>query len=298
MKSRSWLFIPALAGLLGSACQSAHTQPAQQPQVIAVPQEEMTRPVGPQTPPAAGDSTPAMKAPTAEIQAGPARLTYSSCNVEGPYIALTFDDGPQPTLTPKLLDILKEKGIKATFFVIGENAAANPEILQREVAEGHEIGNHSWNHQAFTKAKGSGVTMQVEQTNAAVANAIGKKPAIVRPPYGATNTAISKRLNGEYGLKVVMWDVDPLDWKIRNSDHVMSEILKSTKAGSIILSHDIHATTVAAMPATIDALLAKGFKFVTVSELIAMDRPQLAAKPSATPVAAPTAPAKRVRKTH
>jgi peptidoglycan/xylan/chitin deacetylase (PgdA/CDA1 family) len=298
MKSRSWLFIPALAGLLGSACQSAHTQPAQQPQVIAVPQEEMTRPASPQATPAVGDSTPARQTPTAEIQAGPARLSYNSCNVEGPYIALTFDDGPQATLTPKLLDILKEKGVKATFFVIGENAAANPDILQREVAEGHEIGNHSWNHQAFTKAKGSGVTMQVEQTNAAIESAIGKKPVIVRPPYGSTNVAISKRLNGEYGLKVVMWDVDPLDWKIRNSDHVMSEILKSTKAGSIILSHDIHATTVAAMPATIDALLAKGFKFVTVSELIAMDRPQLAAKPSATPVATPTATSKPARKAH
>ncbi|MEI6278633.1 MAG: polysaccharide deacetylase family protein [Verrucomicrobiae bacterium] len=282
MNSRSWLIVPAIAGLLGAACQSARTQPSQQPQVIAVPQEETARPPG-AAGPAVGDSTPAMQAPSAESASGPTRPSYNSCNVEGPYIALTFDDGPHVTLTPKLLDILKEKGVKATFFVLGENVAANPEVVQRAAAEGHEIGNHSWNHQAFTKSKGAGLSMQVEQTNAAIESATGRKPVLVRPPYGSTNAAITKRLNGEYGLKVVMWDVDPLDWKNRNSDHVTSEILKNTKAGSIVLSHDIHPTTVAAMPATIDGLLAKGFQFVTVSELIALDRPQPAAKPPAKP---------------
>jgi len=284
MKTRSWLVVPLIAGLLGAACQSAQTQPAQQPQVIAVPQNEMTQAPGmPATLPAQGDSTPAMQAPPAAT--GPKKLTYNSCNVEGPYIAITFDDGPHATLTPKLLDILKERGVKATFYVIGQNVAANPEVVQRAVAEGHEIGNHSWNHQSFTKGGGSGVAMQVNQTNDAIQSAIGKKPATLRPPYGATTASISKRLNEEFGLKVIMWDVDPLDWKNRNSERVTSEILKNTKPGSIVLAHDIHATTVNAMPATIDGLLAKGFKFVTVSELIAMDRPQLAAKALPSPAA-------------
>jgi len=281
MKTRSWLVIPVVVGLLGAACQSARTQSSPQPQVIAIPQDEMTKPPGTQpSVPAQGDSTPVMKAPPAETGTGPKKLSYNSCNVDGPYIALTFDDGPHATLTPKLLDILKERGIKATFFVIGQNVVANPAILQRAVAEGHEIGNHSWNHQAFTKAGTSGVTMQVTQTNDAIENATGKKPVILRPPYGATNASITKRLNEEYGLKVIMWDVDPLDWKYRNSEKVKSEILKSTKAGSIVLAHDIHASTVNAMPETIDALIAKGFKFVTVSELIAMDRPAPQASPA------------------
>jgi len=275
MKSRTWLVIPVVAGFLAVGCQSAHTQSSQQPQVVVVPPGEPTPSPG-MGAPAAGDSTPAMKAPAPEPVAGPIRLSYNSCNVDGQYIALTFDDGPHATLTPKLLDILKEKGVKATFYVLGQCVVANPEVLQRAAAEGHEIGNHSFDHKAFTKAGGAGVASEVNQTSEAIEKLTGKKPVTVRPPYGSTNSSITKRLNEEFGLKVVMWDVDPLDWKYRNASRVTSEILNNTKAGSIVLAHDIHPTTVAAMPDAIDGLLAKGFKFVTVSELIAMDRPQAA----------------------
>lgn len=286
MKSRTWLVVPVAVALLGAACQSAHTQPSQKPQVIAIPQDEMTSGTNPAGP-AQGDSTPVMQAPAAETATGPKRLSYNSCNVDGQYIALTFDDGPHATLTPKLLDVLKEKGVKVTFFVLGECAAANPAVLQRAAAEGHEIGNHSWDHKLFPKSGGSGVAFEINQTNAAIENATGRKPVLVRPPYGATNATITKRLNEEFGLKVIMWDVDPLDWKNRNSARVKSEILKATKPGSIVLSHDIHPTTVDAMAETIDALKEKGFKFVTVSELIAMDRPLPAATPAPS-TAAPT----------
>lgn len=279
MKTRTSLVVPVIAALLGVACQSAHTQPSKA-QVIPVPQDEAGTAV-----PAQAKSNPVMQAPAPETATGTKRLSYNSCNVDGPYIALTFDDGPHATLTPKLLDILKEKGVKVTFFVLGESVAANPAILQRAAAEGHEIGNHSWDHKALTKGGGAGVASEINQTNTAIENATGKKPTLVRPPYGATNATITKRLNEEFGLKVVMWDVDPLDWKVRNSAHVKAEILKATKPGSIVLSHDIHQTTVEAMAETIDALKEKGFKFVTVSELIAMDRPL----PPATPSPAPTA---------
>jgi len=285
MKTRAWLVVPAVVAVLCAACQFAHTQTSQKPQVIAVPQDSARKATAPSLS-AQGDSTPAMQAPPAGEIAGGKRASYNTCNVEGPYIALTFDDGPHATLTPRLLDILKEKGVKATFFVLGECVVANPAVLQRAASEGHEIGNHSWDHKSFLKGGGSGVASEINQTNAAIENALGKKPVLVRPPYGATNAAITKRLNEEYGLKVVMWDVDPLDWKVRNSAHVKAEILKSTKPGSIVLSHDIHPTTIDAMAETIDALKEKGFKFVTVSELIAMDRPL----PAATP--APVTPAK------
>jgi peptidoglycan/xylan/chitin deacetylase (PgdA/CDA1 family) len=291
MKTRTWLIVPAVAALLVAACQFAHTQPSQKPQVIPVPQDEATGAAG-STQPAQGDSTPAMQAPPPEPATGTKRSSYNSCNVEGQYIALTFDDGPHATLTPKLLDILKEKGVKATFFVLGECAAANPAVLQRTAAEGHEIGNHSWDHKALTKGGGAGVASEINQTNEAIESATGKKPAVVRPPYGATNGAVTKRLNEEFELKVIMWDVDPLDWRVRNAAHVKAEILKSTKAGSIILSHDIHPTTVEAMAETIDALKEKGFQFVTVSELVAMDRPQ----PPATPPPVPAPSAKKKSK--
>ena len=210
------------------------------------------------------------------------KLSYNSCNVEGPYVALTFDDGPSATLTPRLLDILKEKGVKVTFFVLGQCVETSPDVLARAVAEGHEIGNHSYDHKQFTRIGAAGIAAQVDRTNAAIEAAIGKKPAVVRPPYGATNAAINKRLNEEFGLKVIMWDVDPLDWKIRKSDRVTEQILKNTKAGSIVLSHDIHPTTIQSVANTIDGLKAKGFQFVTVSELLAMDRPQAATPPAKT----------------
>lgn len=232
--------------------------------------------------PATGDSTPGMQTPPGGAQN---RMSYNSCNVEGPYIALTFDDGPHATLTPKLLDLLKARGVKVTFFVLGQCVEANPDVLKRAADEGHEIANHSWDHKALTKLSAAGVASEITTTDTIIEKVTGKKPVLMRPPYGATNTLITKRINEEFGHKVIMWDVDPLDWKVRNAEHVQSEILKGTKAGSIVLSHDIHPTTIAAMPATIDALLAKGFKFVTVSELLAMDRP-VAATPKPAPAKA------------
>jgi peptidoglycan/xylan/chitin deacetylase (PgdA/CDA1 family) len=186
---------------------------------------------------------------------------------------MTFDDGPHPKLTPKLLDFLKERGIKATFFVIGKNVAEFPDISKRIVDEGHEIANHSWSHPQLPKLSPSAFAAEIAQTNEAIEKATGVRPVTMRPPYGAINANLTKRLNEEYGLSVILWSVDPLDWKIRKSDHVSSHIIKNAAPGGIILAHDIHASTVDAMPESFDALLAKGYKFVTVSELIAMDRP-------------------------
>jgi peptidoglycan/xylan/chitin deacetylase (PgdA/CDA1 family) len=211
----------------------------------------------------------------------PRKPTYTSCNVDTPTVAMTFDDGPHPKLTLKLLDLLKERGIKATFFVIGKNAADFPEVAKRIVNEGHEIANHSWTHPQLTKLSPTAFAAEISQTNEAIEKATGVRPTLMRPPYGAINATLTKRLNDEYGLTVVLWSVDPLDWKIRNADHVSSHIIKNAAPGAIILSHDIHASTIDAMPATLDALQAKGYKFATVSELIAMDRPA-APKPEAT----------------
>ncbi len=284
-----------LVALSLAACQTARTQA--EPQVIAVPADEMSgsTTLGPATTaspeasatPFVGDS---MATPPVASPAAPVKVSYNSCNVDGPYIAMTFDDGPHPKYTPQLLDELKKRGLKATFFLVGQNVAEYPEIVKRMVDEGHEVANHSWSHPTLTKLGADGFRKQIQDTNDAITKACGVTPTVMRPPYGATSAILNKRLYDTYGLKVIIWSVDPLDWKYRNANRVFNNIVQNTKPGDIVLAHDIHATTVAAMPETFDALTAKGFKFVTVSELLAMDRPpQLVKKdaPASSPAASP-----------
>jgi len=210
------------------------------------------------------------------------RITFNSVHVDGPYIAMTFDDGPSATLTPKLLDILATHQIKATFFVIGENVAEHPEIVTRAAREGHEIGNHSWSHPNFGKMSDDGVRRQVQRTDDAIKSATGSRPTLLRPPYGSITAREKRWIHDQFGYQIILWDVDPYDWKRPGPSVVRNRILKETRPGSIVLSHDIHPGTIEAMPSTFDALEAKGFKFVTVSELIRMAVPQLSPAPAET----------------
>jgi peptidoglycan-N-acetylglucosamine deacetylase len=200
-------------------------------------------------------------------------ISYSAVHVDGPFIAMTFDDGPSDKLTPELLDILARHHIRATFFVIGQNVVQHPEILQRAVREGHEIGNHSWTHPAFAKMRDDAVRDQLQKTDDAIRTAIGRRPVLMRPPYGSITARQKKWINSEFGYRTILWDVDPLDWKRPGPAVVTRRIVRATRPGSIILSHDIHPGTIKAMPETFDQLQAKGFRFVTVSELIAMGKP-------------------------
>jgi peptidoglycan-N-acetylglucosamine deacetylase len=202
------------------------------------------------------------------------RITFSSVHVDGPYVAMTFDDGPSATLTPKLLDILAAHHIKATFFVIGENVVQHSEIVARAAREGHEIGNHSWSHPNFGKMSDDGVRGQLQRTDDAIKSATGAQPTLLRPPYGSITARQKRWIHDQFGYQIILWDVDPYDWKRPGPSVVRNRILKETRPGSIVLSHDIHPGTIEAMPSTFDALEAKGFKFVTVSELIRMAVPQ------------------------
>src|SRR5881275_3270751 len=221
------------------------------------------------------------------------RITVSSVHVDGPYIALTFDDGPNEKLTPRLLDLLAQHHIHGTFFVIGENVAQHPEIVQRAVREGHEIGNHSWSHPNLAKMSDDAVRSQIKRTEEAITGAIGSRPALLRPPYGSLTTRQKHFIHDELGYEIVLWDVDPYDWKRPGPSVVTNRILKETRPGSIVLSHDIHPGTIEAMPATLSELEAKGFKFVTVSELLRMARTQ----PSKTMSASVASPAPAAPKT-
>jgi peptidoglycan-N-acetylglucosamine deacetylase len=224
--------------------------------------------------------------PVAPARTPAPKITYSQCHVDGPYIALTFDDGPHGTNTPRLLDMLKQRKVKATFFVVGQCVAEYPEIAKRIVAEGHEIANHSWSHPQLTRMGEGGVTEQLGKTHDVVKQTTGVAMTLLRPPYGAFTPNQQGWAHRQWGYKCILWDVDTLDWKIRNAGHVQSYILSHTGPGSIILTHDIHKTTIDAMPGSIDGLLAKGFQFLTVSELLAKDRPP-APKPKATPAPKP-----------
>ncbi len=221
----------------------------------------------------------------------PEKTVWSDVRVHGEYVALTFDNGPHVFLTPRLLDILKAKGIHATFFVVGQNAKEYPAILKRAVAEGHEIGNHSWSHPNFAKLSDEAVRSELNRTSDAIEAAIGKRPKLMRPPYGSFTKAQGKWFHDDFGFTTVLWDVDPDDWRDPGpavvEDRVLNGWKESTgvRPGSIVLSHDIHKGTVEAEPEIIDKLMAKGYKFVTVSELIAMNEPEPppTPKPSATP---------------
>jgi peptidoglycan-N-acetylglucosamine deacetylase len=262
----------------------------------------------PATPAHSIEAVPKATPPNAEKGAGPKSpappkepaFTFNSVHVDGPYIAMTFDDGPSAALTPKLLDLLAAHHIKATFFVIGENVAEHPEIVARAAREGHEIASHSWSHPNLGKMSQEGVRSQLQRTDDAIKNAIGKSPTLMRPPYGSITEREKRWIHDEFGYDIILWDVDPLDWKRPGPAVVRNRILKETRPGSIVLSHDIHPGTIEAMPATFDELEAKGFKFVTVSELLNMATPvtphpkaqaaeKTAAKaaPSAVPASSP-----------
>lgn len=198
------------------------------------------------------------------------RVTFSECNVEGPFIAITFDDGPHGVETPRLLKMLRDRGIHATFFCCGNCVAQNPEIAKQIVSDGHEIANHSWSHPLLTKLGTESVRDQLDRTHNVIKQTTGVAPTLMRPPYGAFTVQQRAWAHATWGYKCIMWDVDSLDWQHRSPAKTESIILSQTKKGSIILCHDIHKATIDAMPATLDALIAKGFKFATVSELLKM----------------------------
>jgi peptidoglycan/xylan/chitin deacetylase (PgdA/CDA1 family) len=223
----------------------------------------------------AQDSSPTPNPPTPNPVSSPVKpATYAQARVDQPYIAMTFDDGPSAENTPRLLEMLKQRNIKATFFLIGQNAAANPDLVRRILADGNEIGNHSWTHPQLSKLSDDRVTTEITKTQDAIKEASGFTPTILRPPYGAITPRQREWIENRFGLNIILWSVDPFDWKRPGASVITQRILSQAHPGSIILSHDIHKQTIDAMPATLDGLIAKGYKFATVSQLIAMNKPK------------------------
>ena len=210
-------------------------------------------------------------------------ISFSRVLVSGNYVAMTFDDGPHPQNTTRLLDILRARNVKATFYVIGRSVELYPQVVRRTVAEGHEIGNHSQTHRLLSKLGDSELRQEMSRCRDAVVRAAGVQPRTMRPPYGGLLQRQREIVHSEFGYPTILWSVDPLDWKNRNSGLITSRILAGASSGGIVLAHDLHATTVDAMPGTLDGLLRRGFKFVTVSQLLAMKSDAPAAQAAVTP---------------
>ena len=179
-------------------------------------------------------------------------------------IALTFDDGPHPEYTVKLLDGLKERDVRASFFLIGQNIDGNEEILRRMQEEGHLIGNHSQNHMQLTKGDAELACQQITSTNQQIYEVTGQMPTYVRPPFGSW----SEELECIVPMTVALWDIDPMDWKTQNTDKIVNHVVKKAEDGGIILLHDVYETSVDAALEIVDRLSEKGYNFVTVDELL------------------------------
>ena len=186
-----------------------------------------------------------------------------------PRIALTFDDGPHPKKTDAILDLLEEYGIRATFFVIGENAQYYPAPLKRAVSLGHEIGNHTFSHGRTARLSAEELEKEIAKAADSLLTAANVNTRLFRPPEGVCSDAVLEAA-GNLGYRVILWNVDTRDWDKASTDDIVRRIRSGVRNGSIILCHDYTApgtNTVAALKQIIPELLAQGYEFVTVSEL-------------------------------
>lgn len=206
---------------------------------------------------------PKQKAPTPAKKTEPRNSGGVDC---ANCVAITYDDGPGAE-TNRLLDKLKAKNAHASFMVLAPNAYQHPELLKRMKAEGHTIGNHTKSHRQLNTLSYDQVSQEIDAGNAAIKKATGQGTRWVRPPYGATNATVDQATRDK-GVSQALWDVDTVDWKDRNSDHVCSAAVQGARAGSIVLMHDIHPTTVDAADCVIDGLRAKGLEPVSLDRLL------------------------------
>lgn len=184
-------------------------------------------------------------------------------------VALTFDDGPGEH-TARLLGHLRRARARATFFVLGENVREHAEVLRQVVRDGHEVADHSWSHPNLTHQSSRAVRSQVRRTQREVAEVAGVTPRLFRPPYGATDSRVARAA----GMAQILWDVDTLDWLHQSSYRLARLVTSQARRGSIVLMHDIHRSTVAAIPRVLSGLKRRGFHFATVSDLLRAKNPR------------------------
>ena len=185
-------------------------------------------------------------------------------------IALTFDDGPHPVRTPEILDILDKYGIKATFFLIGQNIEYYPEIITREIQSGHEIGNHTYSHARLDKMTCTEIENEINKFESALSKYYDYCPSLIRPPCGYFGNSFKSTIE-DLNYKIILWSIDTRDWSHTPADKIIDDILSKAKSGDIILMHD-YITGTSPTPTVLEAIIPKlineGYEFVTVSELL------------------------------
>ncbi len=202
--------------------------------------------------------TPAVETPSAEVMATPTTPRPKA-------VALTFDDGPSRANDPKILDALKKHGARATFFVLGDRARVDGDILQMYLEADCEIGSHSWNHPQLSALKWAKVKRQLDRTNKVVKKLTnGYEIQLLRPPYGS----ISKKMRKKLDMPMILWNLDTMDWKSRNSKKIFNKVKKKVKDGDIILMHNIYDSTAEAVEKMVPWLQEQGYDVLTVTELM------------------------------
>ena len=179
-------------------------------------------------------------------------------------IALTFDDGPHPYYTGQLLKGLREREVKVTFFITGQNVEKYPEIVKEMYGDGHLIGNHTYYHTQLTSHNAEDFKKELVMTNEAIKSVTGEETIFVRPPYGSWNKKFEEELN----MFPVLWTVDPLDWCSDDVSCIVRSVTTKVEENDIVLMHDQYKTTVTAALKIVDELKAQGYEFVTVDELL------------------------------
>ena len=179
-------------------------------------------------------------------------------------IALTFDDGPHSVYTPRLLDGLRERGVHATFFLLGENVAGKEAVVKQMQEDGHLIGNHGFTHVQMSKEAVRTACDQIEMNNQQIEAITGVRPQYMRPPYGSW----TEELGCTTSMDVVLWDLDTRDWKVQNTRKIVRNVIKNVEPGDIILFHDVYPTSVEAALEVVDTLSKQGYTFVTADELL------------------------------
>ncbi len=184
-------------------------------------------------------------------------------NPKKPMVALTFDDGPHSEHTEKILDCLKENNSNATFFVLGRNVKLHKGIIKKAYLNGNDIGNHSFTHANLVNCSDEAIEKEINETDNLIYKEIGKKPYYFRPPYGSFNSRVTKIAD----KAIILWNVDTLDWRYRDSDRTYNYVLDNLKDGNIILLHDIHKTTLEATLKLIPEIRKKGYQIVSLSQM-------------------------------
>lgn len=198
------------------------------------------------------------------MRAEETKETMASASSMDKKIAITFDDGPNPDYTEMLLEGLKERGVSATFFLLGKEVEMYPEIVEDIHEDGHLIGTHSYEHVNLKNLSDAAAIEQVDKTNAAIYEITGEYPEYIRPPFGCWKC----NLDYETEMIEVLWDVDPLDWKTSNSDVITKRVVDKVQENDIILLHDASESSVKAAFKIIDELKKEGYTFVTVDEIL------------------------------